>query len=405
MCLSGIPQRSEQAARACAIALGFSIPVSVALDNVLLVLTLLFWMASLNFRKLTQIRQNPVALAALGMFALLVAGLAYGARDPGDGLHMLGKYADLAFIPVFITLFDDAKVRRQAWLALAVAMVLTLVLSCLIWAALLPRGDLFVSGQRDASVFKKSLTHNLLMAFAVFLFLYLGRSAQAGLHRRIWFTLAAVACTNVVFMSEGKTGQIVLSALVVYFVLVSLRRKAATFTLLGITLVAPLLVLGTSNPLHRAIDDWKSWRSGNVAATSTGERLEFYRNSLNIAVAHPLFGTGTGSFQKVYADHVSGSAVEATDNPHNEYLNITVQLGGVGLLMLSYLFFCEWRLAVMLPTAHETHLARGLVITLLLGCLFNSLLMDHVEGLFFAWASGVLFAGLKPPLISKAQVS
>ena len=41
-------------------------------------------------------------------------------------------------------------------------------------------------------------------------------------------------------------------------------------------------------------------------------------------------------------------------------------------------------------------LARGLLITIAVGCLLNSLLMDHVEGLFFAWATGLLFAGLNP---------
>jgi hypothetical protein len=28
------------------------------------------------------------------------------------------------------------------------------------------------------------------------------------------------------------------------------------------------------------------------------------------------------------------------------------------------------------------------------GCLFVSLLLDHAEGLFYAWLSGLLFAGL-----------
>jgi uncharacterized membrane protein YccC len=39
-------------------------------------------------------------------------------------------------------------------------------------------------------------------------------------------------------------------------------------------------------------------------------------------------------------------------------------------------------------------LARGILITITMGCLFNSLLLDHTEGLFFAWFFGLLFAGL-----------
>jgi len=43
----------------------------------------------------------------------------------------------------------------------------------------------------------------------------------------------------------------------------------------------------------------------------------------------------------------------------------------------------------------EAHLARGLVLMIAAGCLFNSLLLDHTEGLLYAWLTGLLFAGLK----------
>ena len=40
-----------------------------------------------------------------------------------------------------------------------------------------------------------------------------------------------------------------------------------------------------------------------------------------------------------------------------------------------------------------------------IGCMFNSLLLDHTEGLFFAWATGLLFAGLKPPAHTTEHVA
>ena len=88
------------------------------------------------------------------------------------------------------------------------------------------------------------------------------------------------------------------------------------------------------------------------------------------------------------------TAMTATANPHDEYLNIAIQLGIVGLAAMLYLFHCEWRLAATLPRPDERCLARALVITFAIGCAFNSMLMDHTEGLFFAWASGLLFAQL-----------
>ncbi|MGH8698598.1 MAG: hypothetical protein ACREVS_19080, partial [Burkholderiales bacterium] len=59
-------------------------------------------------------------------------------------------------------------------------------------------------------------------------------------------------------------------------------------------------------------------------------------------------------------------------------------------------FWIPWRLAPRLPLPHEQVLARGVVLTIAVGCVFNSLLLDHTEGLFFAWGLGVLFGGLAP---------
>ena len=41
-------------------------------------------------------------------------------------------------------------------------------------------------------------------------------------------------------------------------------------------------------------------------------------------------------------------------------------------------------------------LAGIMVIAMAVGCLFNSFLLDHTEALFYAWLSGLLYAGLRP---------
>ena len=81
-----------------------------------------------------------------------------------------------------------------------------------------------------------------------------------------------------------------------------------------------------------------------------------------------------------------------TRNPHNEYLLITVQVGVAGFALLLYLFYTQWRHAVKLPGLFEQDAARGLVLTIAVTSLFNSPLHDHTEGLFFAFASAMLFA-------------
>ena len=59
------------------------------------------------------------------------------------------------------------------------------------------------------------------------------------------------------------------------------------------------------------------------------------------------------------------------------------------------MFWMQWRTAKYLNTPMEQSLARGLVLTMVAGCMVNSLLLDHTEGLFYAWLSGLLYGGLK----------
>jgi O-antigen ligase len=393
--------RIETGARACAIALGFTIPISVALDNVLLVLVLVFWLASGGYReKITLLRHNPVAMAALALFCLLGAGVTYSASGAGEGLNALGKYIDLAFVPIFASLFRTEQARKYAWLALASALTLTLLLSCLIATGRITDNFLFIGDSTNPAVFKHYLTQGLFMAFGAFLFAQLACAARTTAYRYGWWTLAGLAAINVALMSQSRTGQLILLAVMLYLVHSVWSWRGTLVAIVGPAIVVGALAIGHGAVTARfgqAVDEWKAWRPDQAAQTSTGFRLEFYRNSLQIFGHHPLLGTGTGSFPKVYAEHVTGTAMQATVNPHNEYLNIAVQLGAFGLFLMLALFYREWRLAPSLPTPHEQHLTRALVITFVLGCTFNSLLMDHAEGLLFAWATGLLFSGLPSP--------
>jgi O-antigen ligase len=104
---------------------------------------------------------------------------------------------------------------------------------------------------------------------------------------------------------------------------------------------------------------------------------------------------GTGGFPRAYEQKIAGTGMTPARNPHNEFMHIAVQIGPLGLATLLLLFWQQWRLAPRLATRLERELARGLVVLMLVGCLYNSLLLDHTEGLLYAWLTGLLCGGLK----------
>jgi O-antigen ligase len=290
--------------------------------------------------------------------------------------------------------------RRHALYALAAALALVLILSCLIKAGIVPANPLTISGAASPVVFKQRLTHNILMAFAAFMFAWLALMAPSPRVKLCWAALATLAVINVTTMVQGATGYLVLGGLMLLLGFSRLGWRGIGAVIIGIGLLfAALMIL--PGPFQQRVSaittEINEWQADQPTQTSSGLRLEFYQHSLAIVRDHPVIGVGTGGFAKAYASRVAGTELTPTTNPHNEYLNITIQLGVIGLAALLYLFYCEWRVGASLTTTHERQLARGLVITFVIGCLFNSLLMDHTEGLLFAWASGLLFAGLKSP--------
>ena len=110
---------------------------------------------------------------------------------------------------------------------------------------------------------------------------------------------------------------------------------------------------------------------------------------------HPLTGVGTGGFASAYAKLVEGTSQERTVNPHNEYLLITAQVGLGGFLLLLGMWWTQWCAARTIASPLWRGLAQGLVITMMIGCAVNSMLLDHAEGLFYAWLCGVVFGGLQ----------
>jgi O-antigen ligase len=128
-----------------------------------------------------------------------------------------------------------------------------------------------------------------------------------------------------------------------------------------------------------------------------GQRLEYYRTTLAIIADHPVLGVGTGAFAQAYAEKIRGTHGHATVNPHNDYLLIAAQVGLPALIVLLALYALIWHYAAGLATPLERDLARGLVIAIAVGGVFNSLLLDHTEGLLFAWLTAVLYAGYNRP--------
>lgn len=397
---AGARARAEDALRWAAVALGCSIPISVFVDNVLLAVILVAWLAGGAYReKFAAIRGNPVALATLAVVALYFAGTLYTVASGREVLNALSKAIRLLLIPALIPLMCDGLWRRRCIASFLVSMLITLALSYLLWLDLIPPSTLFKGTHLDPSVFKGHITHNVFMAYSAYLFALLSVDARTPRSKFVYALLCALATANVLVMVPGRTGHVVLLVLFTYFLYRRFRGRglvAAT-----VALGALLLVVAASpdTMLHKrftlADDELQQWRAGVPPdeTSSVGQRLEFVRNTLSVIRDNPLLGVGTGGFATAYNALAARTGDAPTTNPHNEFLMTIAQFGIVGLVLILGLFGVQWWIGGRLPDTFEQGAARGYVLAVVVSSLFSSTLLDHAEAMFFVYIGGTVFAG------------
>lgn len=399
-----LQRAASVAARWCAIGLGFSIPISVALDNILVIGFIVCWLASGDLAgKARAMLAQPVAVMALAFAALMAVGMLW---SPVPLLDLRESTADtlrFALLAAFATVFLDPDTRRRAQTVFLAASAFILLLSFVLWSGGVD-AIAGIKGNPDYPiVFKNHITHNVLMAAAALLFALRAMNTSGRGGKVLLWLLATAAAANVLLLIPGRTGQLALIAAIVYLALARQQLRGLAAAGVGLALLAGATWLTSDSVMHkRAVQAWKeasAWQPDKPQAetSSIGLRLEFYRNSLAMIAERPLIGTGTGSFRFAYENKVAGNGMVVADHPHNAFLLLGVELGLIGLAVFIGLLIVQWRSAGGMADFADRAAARGLIVIFVVAGMASTTFTDHAEGLFFVWASALLFtAGVGP---------
>lgn len=402
-----IQKEARRAAGWTTTALGFTIPMWVVADGILVVLLVACWLASGEWReRARRVAASPVALSALLLFGWLLAGSLWGLGSLDERMLAVKKYADLLLIPLLISMAIDAHERNRALLVLGTSLVVTLVLSLLLGLGVPPTGWIIGCDSSNPCVFKKHTTHNVLMAFGTLLFSVMAWKSRDQWVRWGWGLAALLAAGNVLLMVHGRTGYVVLAGLAIlaFYVTLGWRGILAAIVALSVSFSAAYQVSPSFHErVSLAVASATLWNPKvAVVEDPVGWRLEFYYHTVEIIQDHPLLGVGTGGFVQAYRERAQQAGMTVPPHPHNQYLFIMAQVGVVGLGLLLWLFVQQWRSASLAGDETYGLLAKGLVVTIAVGCLFNPFLVDHTEKLFYCLFSGLMCSGSDSQLETKA---
>jgi O-antigen ligase len=198
---------------------------------------------------------------------------------------------------------------------------------------------------------------------------------------------------NMVFVTVSRTALVSMPIMLMVFALFHLKWRTnviifcAAIVLSGLAWAASPQLRWKIATFQR---DYEIYKELNQP-TSIGVRLEFWQKSLRFFAEAPVIGHGTGSTRGLFEQAATGPKVlaggQVIGNPHNQTLNVAVQWGAAGVIIL----YAMWLVHLQLFRGEGMIAWIGLLVVLqnIVTSLFNSHLFDFHEGWMYVVGVGV----------------
>lgn len=343
--------------------------------------------------------KNPVMAMGLVLLAFITAHTLWH-----DGWSVLtrqtvNRYQELLMAPILLALMAVSPNRRLFYRAMIVGAV---ALAITHWFAKFdPRYADLLGSRRISAGFVLSACSFLLLA-------------QSRGHAWAWAlrALAVALAVTVLFAVGSRTGYVMVVVLAGVAAWLFAPPRWRWIAALSVPAVVLVLALTSKNVQVRVQETLAGATTQisetSIESTSTAIRIHMLRIAGDMAREHALLGVGYGGYPP--AHHAAVMARKAKDpefyskvpeiwmrstNPHNEYLMQLLGGGVLGLVLFVSWLAVTFRAAARLERPQNAMLA-GLCLAFAVACMFNSLLLDFVEGHFYMAVLVWLLANKEP---------
>ena len=388
------------------IALAFLIPLTVALANLIIVIIVLLWIFSGDYKKkYNEIINSKLMIASLVFYLVHVIGMLW-TEDFQWGLHILHKmWYFLLLWPVLFTIVSKEYTKYYIY-AFLLAMAFTEILSYLIWFEIIPPFKNALSAS-NPTPFMSHISFNPFLAFSIYLvvheILFNKKLNKLMLGLYSFFSIAMVGN---MFITGGRAGQVVFFVMIMILIIQYFKEQRIK-ALIAILILLPGIFITAyqSSPLfkeraHMAFNEIANYDDENVAfnqmvTSSVGVRILFSLNSWQIIKENALLGVGTGDFPSEYKkiSLVRSPMGPYANNPHNMYVLVLVQSGIVGLLSMLSIMYYQIKLSFKESNRFFRDVGFALPLLFLVIMFSDSYLLGHYTGLLFVFFSSFLYKG------------
>ena len=377
-----------------AVGIAAALPWSTSITAIFALLWIVALIPTLQLPALLASLRRPVSALPIALFALALTGTLWSDAAWGARLYAIEPTVKLLMLPLLFYHFQ--RTGRGLWVFAAFLASCTLLVAASWIVAFVPGLTLKENTEQPGIFVKNYIDQSqefalcaVALAYPVMKLVQANRIKLAAL-----FTAVALSfIVNMMFVTVSRTALVTIPVMLAVFALLHLKWRSSLIALCVAALLA-VVAWSASAQLRTKVsmllfDDYYHYSVQNNP-TGLGLRLEFWKKSLGFFAEAPLIGNGTGStrglFERAALGQI-GAHAEVIGNPHNQTLNVAVQWGLIGVIVLYAMWLCH--LLLFRSTGLIPWIGLLVVVQNIFTSLFNSHLFDFHEGWMYVLGVGV----------------
>ncbi len=369
-----------------------SIPWSTSGVGIFMAIWFIVLIPTIDPRQFLEVLKGPACWLPLAFVALALAGTLWMDGPWSGTLHGISPVTKLLAIPFLIYHFERS--QRGLWVLVAF-LVSCALLMALSWIVLFAPEWRISATEVPGLPLKNTIAQSQEFALCIFalapLVLEFLRERRLAL-AAVCAALMLAFFTNMMFVVLARTALLYMVVLTILFAVRHLDRRAV-WLLFAAAAATAILVWFASPYLRLRVEqvavEYREYTEA-FRPTSTGQRLEYWRKSVEAFGEAPLFGHGTGSIKQLFEREAAGKTgawADFINNPHNQTLYVAVQWGLLGCIVL-YSMWCS-HLMLFRDDGFAAWVGLIVVVQNIVSSLLNSHLFDFHEGWMYVLGVGV----------------
>jgi O-antigen ligase len=376
-----------------AILTAFALPWSTSLTAIFV----LCWLAAvawiLDYKVFLESLKRPICALPIALFMLAAIGTLWSDASWGARLYAIGPTAKLLVLPGLFYHFERSSRGMWVFAAFLVSCTLLMAMSWLVaWHpefALKSDAEYGVPVKNYIDQSQSFALCAVALAYPIITLLRANRILLAAVLTAVSLSFVV----NMMFVTVSRTVLVTMPIMLAVFAALHLRWRSTVIIFCAIALLAGLTWVISPQLRWTAttfVRDYQIYKELNQP-TSIGLRLEFWQKSLRFFAEAPIIGHGTGSTRGLFEQAATGPKVlvggQVIGNPHNQTLNVAIQWGIAGIIVL----YAMWWFHLLLFRGDGLVAWIGLLVVVqnVFTSLFNSHLFDFHEGWMYVLGVGI----------------